>query len=211
MQSVERPVVRSFKARFVREAARHVRSGGHAILWETATRARLVFRQPKPRAESDLGEWAMLDLGRSRFTIVGEGPLRGLASCLVPREHFGIVERWAERDSVWPGPTRQVRFDCFACGACCRSNEVVLQRDDIARFRRAKRDDLYARPFARRRSDGKIVLTLLQSKDCRHLQADNRCDIYELRPNACSTFPVASECCMFAREEELGVTDGLPR
>ena len=52
-------------------------------------------------------------------------------------------------------------------------------------------------------------MTLLKSKDCRHLGKDNKCAIYAIRPDACSEFPVASECCLFAREEEMGIYDGV--
>jgi hypothetical protein len=43
---VERPVVRSYKAAFAREAAAWVRRGGHAIVWLSPRKARLVFARP---------------------------------------------------------------------------------------------------------------------------------------------------------------------
>jgi Fe-S-cluster containining protein len=209
MARVRRPVVRSFKPKFLAEAARWVRRGGHAIVWEAPRRALLVFREPKEGDEMDLGAWAVLDLGKQRWSIAERGALAGLALTLVPRQHVDIVERWIERDSEWPGPTRTVEFDCLACGACCRDNEVVLHAVDVARFREGGRADLLKAPFSRTR-DGKLVLTLLRSKDCRHLGRDNKCGIYPIRPDACSEFPVASECCLYAREEEMGVFDGVP-
>lgn len=205
---VTRPVVRSFKAAYAREAIAHVRQGGLAIFWESEKRARLVFQEPREGNDQDLGEWALLDLGKQRFDVETRGAFRGLATSLVPREHHDIVEGWVRRDSVWRGATRKVSFDCLECGACCRDNEVVLQKVDIVRFQKGGRPDLLKKPYARRRRDKKIVLTLLKSKDCRHLQKDNKCRIYPLRPDACSLFPVASECCLFAREEELGLVDG---
>jgi hypothetical protein len=84
----------------------------------------------------------------------------------------------------------------------------MLLKQDIERFRQGGRHDLLARPYSRR-TDGKLVLTLLRNKACRHLGRDNKCGIYALRPDACSSFPVGSECCLFAREEELGVYDGV--
>lgn len=208
MTRVARPVVRSFKKKFAAEAARWVRAGGHAIVWEAPRRAVLVFREPREGDEMDLGEWAVLDLGKQRWSVETRGPFAKLATSLVPRPHLDVVERWIERDSEWPGPTRTVSFDCLACGACCRDNEVVLQEVDRERFVRGGRADLLKAPYSRRR-DGKLVLTLLASKDCRHLGKDNKCGIYPIRPDACSEFPVASECCLFAREEEMGVYDGV--
>jgi Fe-S-cluster containining protein len=53
-----------------------------------------------------------------------------------------------------------------------------------------------------------VVLVLAKNKDCKHLARDNKCGIYALRPDACSHFPVGSECCLSAREEEMGIIDG---
>jgi Fe-S-cluster containining protein len=208
-QKVVRPVVRSFTAKHEREAGAHVRAGGHAVVWDSPGRARLVVPLPKKGDVEDLGYWSLLDLGRSRYRVVKSGALRGLAWMRVPSDCNEIVRRRAERDSVLEGPTHALILDCLACGACCRDNRVVLDDDDVARFRRAGRADLTKPPYARRASDGRLVLTLRKDKACRHLGRDNRCGIYELRPEACSSFPMGSECCLYSREEELGITDGL--
>ncbi len=209
MALIERSVVRQFKASFAKEAAEHVRAGGHAIYWETAKRARLLVPAPAKGDWTDLGAWSFYDLGLERWRIGKEGPFRGLATLLVPRDALHIVRRRAERDSIHPGPTRTTEFDCLACGACCRDNEVVLDRDDMKRFREAGRPELLKKPWTRRH-DGKVILTLGKDKRCHHLRRDNMCKIYEIRPAACSVFPVASECCISAREYELGAFDGHP-
>jgi Fe-S-cluster containining protein len=126
----------------------------------------------------------------------------------VPRDCLEVVRARAERDSVLPGPKRKMVLDCLECGACCVDNEVMLEKKDIARFVAAGRADLAKPPYARRK-DGKTVLVLRKDKRCKHLGGDNKCDIYALRPDACSTFPAGSECCLFSREEELGIVDGL--
>lgn len=207
-QVVTRPVVRSFKVAYVAEAARHVRGGGHAVVWESETRARLVLPKPNDADPGDLAQWSILDLGKSRYRTIKEGPLTGFATIMVPRDCHEIVRRRAERDSILEGPTHGVALDCLECGACCRDNQVQLFDDDVARFKEGGRADLAKPPFARR-TDGKLVLVLAKSKDCQHLASDNKCGIYAIRPDACSQFPMASECCLYAREEELGVTDGL--
>jgi Fe-S-cluster containining protein len=182
--------------------------GGHSVYWETMARARVLVPKPK-NDQTDLHFWAILDLGKSHYQIVAGGMFDGLASIIVPKAQHWVVKRRAERDSILPGPTRRVNFDCMACASCCRANEVVLEPEDHARFERT-RPELARRPFAKRRADGKVVLVLLRNKNCKHLADDNRCNIYELRPNACRSFPVGSESCMYAREEELGLHDGLP-
>ena len=199
-------------ARAAREIAAHVRGGGHAVVWErTASgrkRAHLVFPPPKEDDDQDFAVWSLLDMGKSgRWTTIERGPLKGFGTSVVPNDCHEIVRHRAERDSVHEGTQREVDFDCLACGACCKDNDVVLHDVDVERFRKGGRADLARPPYAKKK-DGKLVLTLLASKNCRHLESDNKCAIYALRPDACSTFPVASECCLFAREEELGIVDG---
>jgi uncharacterized protein len=208
---VLRPVVRQFKSRYTREIAAHVRGGGHAVVWETVghkPRAHLVFPAPKDDDENDLAVWSLLDMGKSgRWKRIERGPLRGFGTSLVPRDCHSIVRHRAERDSIHEGSVRKMVLDCLECGACCKDNEVILEEVDVERFRKGGRADLARPPYARK-TDGKLVLTLLKSKNCRHLESDNKCAIYALRPDACSTFPVASEPCLFSREEELGIVDG---
>jgi len=205
----ERPIVRSFKQRYAKDAAAWVRSGGHAVVWNGSRRAVLVFSTPAEGDEEDFGAWAVYDFGKSRWDVHDSGPFAGLASTIVPRECLWIVRRRTERDSEHEGPRRPIAFDCTKCAACCRDNEVILGDVDLERFAKAGRDDLTKPPFAKRRKDGKTVLTLLPTKDCRHLGRDNRCGIYEIRPNSCSEFPMGSECCLYAREDGLKVYDGI--
>ena len=204
---VVRPIVRSFSARFAREAALHVRAGGHAVLWEKPNVALLVLPLPDDEDDKDLAYWSILDLGKKRYTTEKTGPFKNLATTRVPRDCNEIVRHRAERDSIFRGPTRTVTFDCLECGACCKDNAVILFDEDVERFEEAGRGELGKKPWAVR-SDGKLVLKLTKDKRCFHLAGDNKCGIYAIRPDACSTFPVASECCLYAREEELGVVDG---
>lgn len=207
--TVNRPVIRSFTQKHASACGDYVRAGGHAILWESPKRARLVVQVPDADNPSDLSMFSMLDLGKQRFHLEVKGPLKGLASTLVPNDCHDIVKRRYERDSIHPGPTRKFRVDCLECGACCKDNEVTLFAVDIQRIKDGGRADLLKPPFSRR-VDGKLRLTLVrQNKHCRHLATDNKCGIYTIRPNDCRDFPVGSECCLFARESELGVSDGL--
>ncbi len=205
--TVVRPIVRSFAERFAALAARHVRAGGHAVVWSPNERARLVFRRPAPGDVNDLGLWSVLDLGKQRWGSPKTGPFRGLATLKIPDDTSDIVRRRAERDSVFPGPTRTMTLDCLACGACCKNNEVVLLAKDRARLRRAGLAEVLRAPLARREG-GRVMLTLRANGRCHHLHRDNTCGIYAARPGACRDFPVGSECCLFSREDELGVTDG---
>ncbi len=205
---VVRPIVRSFTQRFEKEAAAHVRAGGHAIVWASEKRATLVFVEPAEGDEEDLGVWSLLDMRKQRWEIENRGPLCGLATASVPRDCLDLVRERITRDSIHRGATRTMLLDCETCAACCRKNYVALERVDIKRFKEGGRPDLLAPPFTRK-DGGTLVLRLLRSGDCRHLRTDLRCNIYELRPEACRTFPMASEGCLFSREEGLGLIDGL--
>jgi uncharacterized protein len=205
---VERPVVRSFKWPYLDEAASWVRAGGHAIVWLAPRKARLVFARPAGKDEEDLGYWSVLDLGRTDYRTARRGPFEGMAFIAVPHDCYAIVRDRVHRDSVHPGPTRALELDCLVCGACCRDNRVILDDGDIERFEKAGRGDLARPPYAKR-DDGSVVLVLRKDRDCKHLAADNKCGIYAIRPDACSSFPVGSECCLSSREEEMGIVDGL--
>jgi len=207
---VVRPVVRSFRGPYAKEAAAHVRAGGHALVWEAPTRVRLVFRAPVGDKEKDLGYWSLLDLGVHRWAKEKTGALRGLAVARIARDSLDLVKARAERDSIHPRSTRVMKLDCETCAACCRDNEVVLEPIDFKRFAAAGRADLGKRPYTRKAGE-RVVLRLLRSKDCRHLQTDRRCGIYALRPDSCRVFPMASESCLYSREVELGLVDGVPR
>jgi uncharacterized protein len=208
--AVDRPVARSFKNKFMKEAAAYVRSGGHAFVWEHDKRAVFFFQTPDKDNEEDLGAWGVYDMGKFKWHNHTQGSLKGLSSTLVPRDCLWIAKRRTERDSIHAGPTRHIDIDCMKCAACCRDNEVVLLPPDVKRFKDGGRPELAKPPYAKRHKDGRLILTLLENKRCRHLKRDNRCGIYELRPNPCSEFPMGSECCLFAREDILNITDGQP-
>ena len=206
---VVRPIVRAFQAQFEAEAAAHVRAGGHAILWTSPRRGRIVFQAPRGPEDRDLGYWAILDMGRTEWFRMKTGALRGLAVAAVPRDCVDLVKGRVERDSIHRDATRVMLLDCETCAACCRDNRVELEEQDIERFERANRPELAKPPYTRK--DGKkVVLRLLRSRACRHLGADLRCGIYEIRPEPCRVFPPGSEGCLYAREAELGILDGAP-
>jgi hypothetical protein len=204
---VARPVVRSFQPPFFDSAAAWVKARGHAVVWLSPRKARLVFPDPPDGDPHDLGWWSVLDLGRLAYRVATKGTFAGMAYIRVPHDCYGIVRDRIVRDSIHPGPTRDLDLDCLACGACCRDNRVELEDADVARFEAAGRRDLARAPYARR-DDGAIVLVLRRDKRCRHLGDDNKCGVYAIRPDACSTFPAGSECCLSSREEELGIVDG---
>jgi Fe-S-cluster containining protein len=78
----------------------------------------------------------------------------------------------------------------------------------MLRARRGRAEHVLEPPYTRR-SGGQLMLRVLSNGKCTHLgRKDNLCGIYTHRPDACRYFPAGSECCLFAREEELGIVDG---
>ncbi len=205
---VVRPVVRSFTKPFTARAIAWARAGGHAVLWETPSRAMMILPRPDRADIGDLARWSLLDLELNRWTEPKSGPFRGLAVRRLTSDLHEIVKNRALRDAVHRGPTRKIALDCLACGACCRDNEVVLEDEDFERLENAGLEHLARAPWARRDRDGRVVLRLAKDERCKHLARDNKCGIYEARPNACREFPAGSECCLWARWEELGIADG---
>ncbi len=175
------------------------------MVWISPRKARLVFGRPRAGDDHDLGRWSVLDMGRTDWRLARRGPFEGMAFIPPCRTTcYAIVRFRIVRDSsIHPRPTRSIELDCLECGACCRDNRVELDDVDIARFEKAGRGDLARAPYARR-DDGSVVLVLRKDKRCKHLLGDNKCAIYPIRPDACSTFPVGSECCLSSREEEDG-------
>jgi hypothetical protein len=185
-----------------------VRSGGHGVLWLSPERARLVLPHFRKDELMALGRWAILDLGKPTYGVAKKGALRGLVTTPVPVDCLDIVREWATRDSIHRGPLRPMKLDCTECGACCRDNEVVLEKQDLRRALRGGALAKLQRPYTRK-SGGQLMLKVLANGKCTHLgTTNNLCGIYTHRPDACRYFPAGSECCLFAREEELGIFDG---
>lgn len=207
---VSRPVWRRFRPRYVARAAAHVRAGGLAAIVLPDERIDVLLAMDARGELTELGLWSLLSIEQQRYRRVDDGPARGLAAARVKRQYEGSVLDWCERDSIHPGAVREIELDCLACGACCHDANVLLDGDDLARFREAGRADLTGRAYVRRARDGKITLRFAEDGRCQHLGGDNACAIYAIRPDNCRAFVVGSEACLSAREETRGIRDGAP-
>ena len=85
-------------------------------------------------------------------------------------------------DAVWK------QIDCTTCAHCCRSLQVVVDAKDIQRL--AERLGMTPKQFSRRyvqvAEDRTRIFTAIP---CPFLGEDNRCTVYEDRPQACRDFP----------------------
>lgn len=211
MQTIRRPVWRSFKEKWLKNAAIWVRSGGCALVWrQTAQKqpsAWMLLPMEPDGTMTEFPYWAMMAVYRENFSPILRGTAKGLAWSRVQHCYEHEVESWCERDSMYEASSREVSFDCLECGACCTKNRVVLDDDDFARFREAGRDELQRKPWVRT-VKGVKLMSLEPNGRCVHLHNDNKCGIYEMRPDNCRWFPVGTEPCLIARREEHGWVDG---
>jgi len=196
---VVRPLWRSFEKSQLRAAAKHALAGGIAVVKED--RWRLLGDAGPPGEDLPLlVDWAIRAVEASKWEEIAEGPAKGCVEAPITRTWRARVTEWIERDRAFEGATSETRFDCMKCAACCRDNKVVLDPDDIERFRAAGRTDLI-----KRTSKKGIVrlLPLVRTKDksCIHLAKDLKCSIYAVRPFMCRDFPAGTEQCMTSREE----------
>ncbi len=85
-------------------------------------------------------------------------------------------------DAVWK------QIDCTACAHCCKTLRIVVDDNDIRRL--ATRLGMSVRQFSKTHvrvdeDDEKY----LANSPCSFLGEDNRCTVYEDRPQACRDFP----------------------
>jgi Fe-S-cluster containining protein len=79
-------------------------------------------------------------------------------------------------------------IECLTCANCCRTTSPIIADRDIdriAKHLRQKPGELIENCM-RLDEDGDYVF---RSAPCPFLQADNACSIYEVRPQACKTYP----------------------
>ena len=97
-------------------------------------------------------------------------------------------------------------YECDGCGACCRSDFLVLASDGDAR--REPRIAVEGRRLPASQVTGEYAyrlhpLPFLEA--CCFLDGDNRCAIYASRPEVCRRFAAGCEQCQAARRRH-----GLP-
>lgn len=80
------------------------------------------------------------------------------------------------------------RIDCLSCANCCKTTSPIFRDRDIDRIAKhlKMRPSELIEKHLRLDQDGDYVL---QSSPCTFLLPDNRCSIYDVRPQACSTYP----------------------
>jgi uncharacterized protein len=89
-----------------------------------------------------------------------------------------------ETDRVW------AQIDCTTCANCCKTMQVVVDDKDIKRL--ADRLGMTTRAFSKKHvkiEDVPFRSKVISTQPCPFLGEDNRCTVYEDRPQACRDFP----------------------
>lgn len=99
------------------------------------------------------------------------------------------------------------KADCLACANCCKTTPAIVERSDVKRI--AKHLGLTPKGFIRKYLlediNGGLVI---QRVPCTFLNADNTCQIYEVRPNACREYPHTNQF-GFHRRSKLNAKNTL--
>lgn len=116
------------------------------------------------------------------------------------------------------------RFDCDQCGACCRTLIIEIEELDVVREPKLA---AVAKPFKIPPGQvlldgddepytevvpgfgGGAMLACGANMPCKMLGSDNRCTIYQTRPNVCVGFRAGSEQCQDARRM-AGLSELMP-
>jgi Fe-S-cluster containining protein len=198
---VVRPLWREFTPDRLRAAAQHAKAGGLSVVKDQ--RWKLLGDAGPPGEDlPPLVDWAIRAIESSRWGELEEGPAKGCVEAPITRDWRVRVQEWIDRDKAFPGSTTEAKFDCMLCGACCYDNQVVIDEQDMKRFRDGGRQDLIKRLS---RKGVVRLLPLVRSKDkpCVHLEK-KMCTVYEVRPNMCRDFLVGTEQCITSREDLYG-------
>lgn len=80
------------------------------------------------------------------------------------------------------------QIDCTQCGNCCRSLMINVEKSDAKRLAVHLQMNVadFERKYVERSSSG--LLSVMNTIPC-HFLADNKCTVYEARPNECREFP----------------------
>jgi Fe-S-cluster containining protein len=92
-----------------------------------------------------------------------------------------------------------VTYECDLCGGCCRTFPIFASESDARREPRIALEGKELAPHLQT-PDWKLQLYPLPFHEtCCFLETDNRCTIYETRPDVCRRFEAGSEQCQEAR------------
>lgn len=80
------------------------------------------------------------------------------------------------------------KVDCLQCANCCKTTSPIFREVDIERIAKKLKMSVsgFQDAYLKFDEDGDWVL---QSSPCTFLMPDNKCFIYDIRPQACREYP----------------------
>lgn len=90
------------------------------------------------------------------------------------------------------------RIDCLECANCCKNYSPRFKTPDLRRISKhlGMKEGSFIETYLNLDVDGDYVV---KSKPCPFLGADNKCDIYDVRPSDCQRFPYTDEDVLLKR------------
>ncbi|MEM2542959.1 MAG: YkgJ family cysteine cluster protein [Candidatus Korarchaeum sp.] len=85
---------------------------------------------------------------------------------------------------------RMPGFSCKLCGDCCRNRAIMLYDEDVRRLESSGFSEFYeeASELERYLTGAPYRMRLKEDGSCVFLN-DNRCSVYEFRPDTCRRYP----------------------
>jgi Fe-S-cluster containining protein len=80
------------------------------------------------------------------------------------------------------------QFNCLQCANCCKTISPILKQDDMDRIAAYLKMPVskFLQQYLEMDEDGDFVF---RQKPCPMLADDNRCKVYDVRPEACRDYP----------------------
>ncbi len=80
------------------------------------------------------------------------------------------------------------KMDCLTCANCCKTTSPIFRDADIRRIAKhlKMKEAQFISTYLNMDDESDYVL---KNSPCHFLGADNKCDIYEVRPLACREYP----------------------
>jgi len=88
------------------------------------------------------------------------------------------------------------KMDCLDCANCCKSIPPIVSNRDAKRISKHLNISVkvFSEKYLRVDNDGD---TVINSSPCPFLLSDNKCEVYEVRPNACRQYPHSGDLQFF--------------
>ena len=90
------------------------------------------------------------------------------------------------------------KINCLDCGNCCKNHSPRFKQPDIKRIAKylGMKEGDFIQKYLRLDEENDFVNNV---QPCQFLQADNTCEIYEMRPSDCARYPYTDEDVLLKR------------